>query len=245
VLHFQPQIDVTSHTMIGAEALIRWKHPTRGLVKPLDFIPIAEATGLVGAIGDWVLEQSCRQMAIWDAQGVPVERLAVNVSLRQFRDDSLIGTVRNCLAATGLAPDRLELEITETALDRDVDALIARLSALRDMGVRLTIDDFGAGYASLSYLRRFPVGRLKVDQSFVRNIGRSATDAAFPRAIIGLAQGLGLDVLAEGIETEAEVNFFANAGCPKMQGHLFAKPMPVDEFAAWRTAYQASRREAS
>jgi diguanylate cyclase (GGDEF)-like protein/PAS domain S-box-containing protein len=245
LLHFQPQIDVASHTLIGAEALIRWQHPTRGLLRPLEFIPIAEATGLVGAIGDWVLELSCRQMAAWDAQGAPVERIAVNVSLRQFRDDSLIRKIRDCLAATGLAPDRLELEITETALDRDVDTLIASLAALRDMGVRLAMDDFGAGYASLSYLRRFPVERLKIDQSFVRNIGRSASDAAFPRAIIGLAQGLGLDVLAEGIETEAEANFFVKAGCPKMQGHLFAKPMPVDEFAAWRTAYQAARREAS
>ena len=244
-LYVQPQIDASEHRVIGAEALIRWQHPARGLMSPDEFIPIAESTGLIAPMGAWVLRETCRNAVEWLDHGLPPIRAAVNISLRQFQDKALIDTINNCLSETGIDPSRLELELTETAVENNLEQLIEKLETLRDLGVFIAIDDFGTGYSSLAYLKRFPVQRLKVDRVFVADIDKSPSGAAIAKAIVDLALGLDLSIVAEGIETEAEAEFFLNAGCPDMQGYHFARPMPATKFVNWFKAYEARQDQSS
>ena len=210
---------------------MRWRHPVDGLVPPGAFIPLAEESGLIAPLGDWVLEEACRQARAWQAVGLPPLVVSVNVSPRQFRESGWVEKVRQTLDRTGLAPHFLELEITESLIMEDMAGAVERMNALAALGVTLAIDDFGTGYSSLSALKSFPVSRLKIDRSFVADIPRDADDMAITSAIISLAQKLDLSVIAEGVETEAQAVFLLQSGCADMQGFLFGRPLPVDDFA--------------
>jgi diguanylate cyclase (GGDEF)-like protein/PAS domain S-box-containing protein len=227
LLHYQPQIDLASGRIQGVEALIRWLHPGFGMVSPCEFIPIAEESGLIVPIGDWVLQTACRQNAAWQKSGLPPVRMCVNVSTRQFRDKSLIGSVRAALEKSGLDASHLELELTESLIMEDVPGAIATMRELQQLGVQLAIDDFGTGYSSLSALKHFPVARLKIDRTFVRDIPRDDDDKAIVSAIISLGQKLNLRVIAEGVETDDQVAFLRANHCEEMQGFLFSRPVPA------------------
>lgn len=222
-VHYQPVLLAESGRLTGFEALLRWRHPERGFVAPAEFVPLAEETGLIGPIGAWVLRRACTDAATWPA-GI---RVAVNLSPVQFRDGGLTGTVADVLAATGLAPGRLELEITESVLLAENAANLATLHRLRALGTRIALDDFGTGYASLSYLRAFPFDRIKIDRSFVSEMETHPQSAAIVRAIIGLGTSLGIAITAEGIETQAQAAHLCAAGCGEVQGFLFGRPMPA------------------
>ncbi len=222
-LHYQPKV-ACDGLVCGVEALIRWRHPERGLVPPLKFIPIAEETGVIGDIGNWVLEEACRQMVAWRQEGFALQHMAVNVSAHQLRSNNLVSQVRRAMARFGLSPGQLELEITESVAMEDPERAIGQLRALRDCGVELSIDDFGTGYSSLAYLKMLPIHTLKLDRAFVRDIETDENDAAICSATIGLAKNLGLRVVAEGVETEAQRNFLISHGCNLLQGYLFGKP---------------------
>jgi diguanylate cyclase (GGDEF)-like protein len=230
VLHYQPLVDLKSGQIEGMEALLRWNHPELGLVPPLEFIPLAEETGLIIPIGEWVLRSACAQTRAWQAAGLPPLRLSVNLSARQFQKD-LVGMVASVLEETGLEPKYLELELTESVVMKNPEAAVATLDALDRMGVRLSIDDFGTGYSSLSYLKRFPIDTLKVDRSFVRDIPGDADDMLITTGIIGLAHSLGIQVVAEGVETSAQLSFLRAQNCDAMQGYYFSKPLPAPAFA--------------
>ncbi|MFA7241220.1 MAG: EAL domain-containing protein [Sulfuricellaceae bacterium] len=230
VLHYQPQLSLRSGEIIGMEALVRWQHPLRGLVPPMDFIPLAEETGLIVPIGEWVLRTACAQNQAWQAAGLPAMAVAVNLSAHQFEGQDMVALTRQVLRETGLAPGYLELELTESAAMGNANAFIALTEALKGLNVTLSIDDFGTGYSSLSYLKRFALDRLKIDQSFVRDIVQDPDSAAIAVTVIALAHGLGLSVIAEGVETEAQLNFLRTRGCDEMQGFYFSKPLPVAEF---------------
>ncbi len=229
LLHYQPQVQLATGKVVGVEALVRWQHPELGLVGPLEFIPIAEETGLIVAIGDWVLRTACTQARAWLDRGIGPLRMAVNLSGRQFREDRLVEQVLAILRETGLPPGLLELEITESTLMDAGPTTVERLHQLRAAGVHLAIDDFGTGYSSMNYLKRFPVGMLKVDRSFVRDLPGDADDAAITQAIIAMARSLDIGVTAEGVETQAQADFLAQAGCALTQGYLFARPLPAEE----------------
>jgi diguanylate cyclase (GGDEF)-like protein/PAS domain S-box-containing protein len=229
-LHYQPQVDLRSNRVFGCEALIRWRQPELGMIPPASYIPLAEETGLIVPIGEWVLRTACRQCKAWQDAGLPAVAVAVNISARQFREKNLLQLVAAILAETGLAPGQLELEVTESVIMHDAQQVIASLEAFRDMGVRLSVDDFGTGYSSLSYLKRFPVDRLKVDQSFVRDLSTDGDDVAIARAIITLGHTMNLRVIAEGVETPEQLAFLRMHQCDEIQGYLFAKPMPAEEF---------------
>ena len=229
-LYYQRQVAQDDLT-VGAEVLIRWLHPERGIVSPLEFITVAEETGLIIAIGQWVLRTACAQLKAWD--GVPGRgalQLAVNVSARQFRQVDFVDQVRAVLRETGASANRIKLELTESMVLDNVQDTIDKMNALRDLGVRFSMDDFGTGQSSLSYLTRLPLDQLKIDQSFVHNIGLAATDAVIIQTIIGMARTLGLEVIAEGVETEAQRAFLAHNGCQLCQGYLFSRPVPLAEF---------------
>ncbi|TVR09469.1 MAG: GGDEF domain-containing response regulator [Salinarimonadaceae bacterium] len=243
-LFYQPQIDLRSNRIIGAEALIRWRHPTRGLVRPLDFLPFAEETGLIIPINEWVIEEACREAQSWRAQGLPELRIAVNLSPIQFRNRNMAQLVGDILRRTGLEPRSLELELTETILMHDVEEVTAELRELRRLGVSVSIDDFGTGYSSLAYVKKFPVDRIKIDQSFVRNIATDPNDAAIVRAIINLGHSLGIDVIAEGVDSLEQVEMLRAEGCEEAQGFLFAKPVPAEDFIALARADAAIARSA-
>jgi diguanylate cyclase (GGDEF)-like protein/PAS domain S-box-containing protein len=229
-LHYQPQVDLRSNRIFGSEALLRWNQADLGMVDPAKFIPIAEETGLIVPIGEWVVRTACLQNKAWQNAGLPTITMAVNISARQFREKNLLQAVAKILAETGLDPTQLELEVTESVIMHDAQHVIAALQAFRDMGVRLSVDDFGTGYSSLSYLKRFPVDRLKIDQSFVRDITTDADDAAIAQAVITLGHTMNLRVIAEGVETPEQLAFLRRNQCDEMQGYLFGKPMPADEF---------------
>ncbi|ARS51010.1 diguanylate cyclase [Ectopseudomonas mendocina] len=224
---YQPLHDLENGNPVGMEALVRWQHPQRGLIPPAEFIPIAEDNGMIGPIDAWVLEQACGQMMRWNAEGSALRFVAVNVSSRLFSRGELDLKVAQVLAETGLSPQQLELEVTESAIMEDPDAALSLLTRLRALGVRLAIDDFGTGYSSLARLKRLPVDKLKLDQSFVRGLPDDIEDAAIARAVIALGHSLGLNVLAEGIESPAQVDFLRALGCDYGQGYHFGRPAPV------------------
>ncbi|MGN6318669.1 EAL domain-containing protein [Trinickia sp.] len=228
-LVYQPQVDARTGAVFGVEALLRWDHPTEGMVSPAEFIPIAEETGLIVQIGEWVLETACAQNRRWQAQGLPPITVSVNVSAHQFLQKDWVHSVANVLARTALAPRYLELELTESLIMRDVEGSIVTMQRLQDMGVRLSIDDFGTGYSSLSALKHFPVDRLKIDKSFVRELPDGEDDKAIAIAVISLGQRLNLNVIAEGVETQAQVDFLTENHCHEVQGYHFSKPVPPAE----------------
>ncbi len=229
LLHFQPQVD-GDNRMTGVEALLRWQHHDRGLVPPHEFIPAAEEAGLILPLGQWALEAACRQLAAWaERPHTAGLSIAVNVSVRQFRHPEFVDIVMAALKETKVSPYKLKLEVTESLLAEDMDITLSKMSKLKAMGVTLSLDDFGMGYSALSCLKRLPLDQLKIDRSFVEDILRDPNDAAIARTIIGLAQSLGLGVVAEGVETEAQRDFLARHGCECYQGYLFCKPLPIDE----------------
>lgn len=232
LLHYQPQYDLASGRIIGLEALLRWQHPTLGLVSPARFIPIAEDSGLIVPIGEGVLHEACRQSLAWQAAGLPAVPIAVNLSAVQFRKPGLESLLRDILVSTSLPPHLLELELTESIVMSQAEETVAILGRLHELGVHLSIDDFGTGYSSLSYLKRFPVQKLKVDQSFVRDVVHDANDAAIVRGIVSLAHGLGLRVIAEGVETREQLDFLRGLGCEEAQGYYFSRPLPPAEIEA-------------
>jgi len=235
VLHYQPQVDLKTGRIVGVEALLRWVHPERGLIPPMEFIPVAEETGLIVPIGEWVLREACRTAAAWGRRFGPLT-MAVNVSARQLSDPYFPVRVAEILEETGLAPERLILELTETALMRDMEANARVLDTLRGTGVGIAIDDFGTGYSSLAYLRQLPVTILKVDRSFVSEIPK---DTAIAATVIALADKLGLLTVAEGVETEEQRRWLADEGCAMIQGFLISRPLPRPDIEAVIAASQA------
>lgn len=226
-LHYQPQMDIASRTVTGMEALLRWRHPTRGMVAPNDFIPLAEETGLIVPLGEWIIRQACEDAATWPED----VRVAVNVSAKQLASGKLVGAVEDALARAGIAASRLEVEITESVLMSDVSGCVETLHRLRGLGARVSMDDFGTGYSSLSYLSSFPFDKIKIDQSFVRG-GDAAKNEAIVRAITAIGKHLGMSTIAEGVETEAQLGTMALSGCGSVQGFLISRPVPASEVAA-------------
>ncbi len=230
VLYYQAQVTGTRE-MLGVEALVRWNDPQNGLVAPAEFIALAEETGLILPLGRWVLETACQQLVLWAGKpGMMDLTIAVNVSALQFHQDDFVDQVLAVLERTGANPNRLKLELTESLLVTDIENVIGRMKALKAAGVGFALDDFGTGFSSLSYLKRLPLDQLKIDQSFVRNILIDTNDAAIARMVIALADSLGLDVIAEGVETEAQRVTLAGMGCKSYQGYLFGRPLPLQEF---------------
>ena len=228
-LVFQPKIDLATRRIFGAEALLRWKHPKFGMISPARFVPVAEEAGLVGQIGEWVLHTACRQIRQWQDAGHALQ-VAVNVSARQFQDYDVAELVKDIMRDTGVMASNLEIELTESAVMNDAEASIVTLERLAALGVQIAIDDFGTGYSSLSYLKRLPLDVLKIDQSFVRDISSDPNDAAIVRAIITLARSLGIKVIAEGVENEAQLAFLNAYGCHYAQGYLFGRPLTAPQF---------------
>lgn len=231
VLHYQPRVDVKTGRIVGVEALVRWNHPELGRVSPMQFIPLAEETGLIVPIGEWILATACEQNKRWQAAGLAPVRMAVNLSSVQFRQRDLYETVTSILRTTGLDPQWLELELTESLLMRDAESAITSLRRFKDLGLHLSIDDFGTGYSSLSYLKRFPIDALKIDQSFIREMTTSADDSALVTAIILMGRSLKLRVVAEGVETRSQLAFLRILQCDEIQGYLISRPVPADEMA--------------
>jgi EAL domain-containing protein (putative c-di-GMP-specific phosphodiesterase class I) len=230
VVHFQPQVEVETGRVVGAEALVRWNSAERGLVLPGEFIPVAEERGLIVPLGEWVLRAAAAQLRRWLDDGLAPIIVATNVSAAQFRSPDFESSLVRILDETGVPPELMELEVTESLLARDVDAAAALLGRLRDRGVSISIDDFGTGYSSLSYLRRFPLRRLKIDRSFVNGIWTDPSAAAIVRTVIGISRGLGLRVVAEGVEEKRQYSFLRFHGCDEAQGFFIQKPVPEDAF---------------
>ncbi|MGH8743549.1 MAG: putative bifunctional diguanylate cyclase/phosphodiesterase, partial [Burkholderiales bacterium] len=230
LLHYQPKVDVKSGRIVGAEALVRWNSKENGLVSPAQFIPLAEKTGLIVPIGEWVLKTACAQNKAWQDQGMPPLLMSVNLSPRQLRQKNLVEMIAEVLDKTGLASRYLELEITEGMIMHHADKAIAILQRINQLGVQLSVDDFGTGYSSLAYLKRFPVQRLKVDQSFVRDLTSDDDDASIVKAVIAMAKSLGLESVAEGVETKEQLDFLSKLRCEEYQEYYFSKPIPAEEF---------------
>jgi EAL domain-containing protein (putative c-di-GMP-specific phosphodiesterase class I) len=229
---YQPIVNVHTATAIGAEALVRWHHPTRGLVPPVEFIPIAESTGLIVPLGKWVLTEACRQAQSWRQSGLTPDAfyISVNLSARQLQDPGLHDNVAQAIRDSGLPARALVLEVTESVLMQDLDAALAHLQALKALGLRLAVDDFGTGYSSLSYLRNFPMDVVKIDKSFVDRIALDPEGAAMVRSVIDLSAALGLTTIAEGVEQHDQLALLDELGCDNVQGYLFAEPMPNAQF---------------
>jgi EAL domain-containing protein (putative c-di-GMP-specific phosphodiesterase class I) len=233
ILCYQPQIDLSTGKMFGVEALIRWHSPELGLVSPLEFIPTAEATGLIVAIGDWVLRTACFQGKYWLDEGLNDFRIAVNLSSVQFQQGHLATRLKQILIETQFPPTLLELEITESITMSNKTEVFTMLKELKLLGVKISIDDFGTGYSSLSYLKIMPVDKIKIDQSFVRDIASDSNDAAIVNAIIAMAHGLNLEVIAEGVETKEQLDFLISKDCHEAQGYYFSKPISAEEITAF------------
>ncbi len=229
LLHFQPVIDMPDGKLTGMEVLLRWQHPKHGLILPSKFIALAEETGMIIPIGEWVLRQSCLQIRSWQSQGYAVPKLAVNISARQFRQKTLVADITRILVETGVEPRCLVLEITESMLVENIEETIKTLHQLSALGLEISIDDFGTGYSSLSYLKRYPINTLKIDLSFVRDIATDPNDAAIIAAIIAMAHSLKMGVVAEGVETEEQLTFLTRQGCDRFQGYYFSKPLSAVE----------------
>jgi len=229
-LHYQPQTSIESGRVVGVEALLRWHHPELGMIPPAKFIPVAEESGMIVPIGEWVLRTACRQAKAWEAAGLPRLKVAVNLSARQFRQSNLLEMIGQVLQETGLDPQSgmLELELTESMVMRNVEESVVTLNSMHQMGLQLSIDDFGTGYSSLSYLKRFPINTLKIDQSFVRDITSDPEDAAIAVAIVDLAHSLKLNVVAEGVETREQLDFLSAISCNEAQGYYFSRPLAPD-----------------
>ncbi|NJA88167.1 EAL domain-containing protein [Rhodocyclus tenuis] len=240
VLHYQPQINIASGEIVGVEALVRWQKANGELVPPNSFIPVAEDSGLILPLGEWVMEEACRQARVWDERGLPPLTVAVNLSALQFRHGNILDCVARTLDESGLPPHRLELELTESILLHDTDMVLQTINGLHQLGVKLSIDDFGTGYSSLAYLNRFRVDKLKIDQSFVRSLGGDADDSAIVRAIIQLGRTLKLSVIAEGVETDRQLAYLGSFGCHEAQGYLFSRPLPAAELTRQLTAKLAT-----
>lgn len=228
-LHYQPQVRLATHELVGVEALLRWQHPQLGMVSPDQFIPIAEEMGVIDEIGAWVLDEACHQMVRWQENGIRVPRVAINLSIQQIDDETLVPLVNRVITDTGLKPGMLELEVTESLIMREPEKTTAALESFRQMGIQLAIDDFGTGYSSLNYLRHLPLDRLKIDQSFVRDIGTNSSSEVISRAIISLARSLELETVAEGIETQHQLDFLLEEGCEMGQGYLFSRPVAAEQ----------------
>jgi diguanylate cyclase (GGDEF)-like protein len=240
-LLYQPTFDLRSESVIGVEALIRWRHPTRGVISPVEFIPIAEQSGLIVPIGRWVLQEACRQASTWHRHGHRID-MSVNVSARQLDDDELIEDVRHVLQESGLDPAALTLEVTETTLMRDADATAKRLRLLKELGVRIAIDDFGTGYSSLAYLRQFPADALKIDRSFIGGIATSKASAALIHTLVQLGKALEIETLAEGIEDQAQLETLQRERCDQGQGFLFSRPLDANAVESFLNAAQPTTR---
>ncbi len=243
VLHYQPLVHVETGGIIGVEALIRWQNPEVGLVSPDHFIHVAEDIGLINPIGEWVLREACRQLRAWQDAGLPTLMVAVNVSPIQFRQPGFVDTVASALAASGLNPRFLELELTERTVMQDAEQTLDTLLALNRMGVELAVDDFGTGYSSLAYLKRFPVGKLKIDRSFIRNLAFDMDDRAITSTILSMGRGLRLEVLAEGVETQEQYDILRGFGCELVQGYHFSRPLPPEQFVAFLKNYSSVSKE--
>ncbi|MFN3076411.1 MAG: EAL domain-containing protein [Alphaproteobacteria bacterium] len=239
-LYYQPKINIDQGHLDGAEALLRWNHPKRGFVSPDRFIPLAEETGLILSIGNWVISEACRQIRSWRNAGLTPPRIAVNLSARQFQDPSLPDRLRDSLSRAGLEASALEVELTESAVMRDPQKAVAMMECLNQMGVRISVDDFGTGYSSLAYLRRFPIGVMKIDRSFVTDFANNPEDAAIVRMIIALGRTLDLEIVAEGVETEAQLAFLKECGCTTAQGYFHSRPLSAQAFIAWAKARAVS-----
>jgi EAL domain-containing protein (putative c-di-GMP-specific phosphodiesterase class I) len=229
-LFYQPLVSCVTGTIEGYEALLRWNHPIRGFVSPVDFIPIAEESGLILALGQWVIETACATAAAWDR---PL-RVAVNLSPAQFKQTDLVNRIMTTLTDTGLQPERLEVEVTEGVLINDPERAISILSDLRALGVKISLDDFGTGYSSLSYLRQFPLDKIKIDRSFIVDVGQDERSAPIVRAVVALAHSLGLTVTAEGVETQGQLDLLQGQSCNQVQGFLLGRPAPLGLPAAAR-----------
>ncbi len=232
-LHYQPRVDADGRRMMGVEALLRCESAALGPMAPGSFVPVAEETGLIVPIGAWVIDEACRQWAAWAAAGVDVPQISLNVSAVQLRDGQLVGVLRDALARHACPPQAIEIELTESTLMGDAEHLLAQLRTIKALGVGLAVDDFGTGYSNLAYLQRFPINRLKVDRSFVSRIVEEPGHLAISRAIIGLGHSLGLQVVAEGVEQEAQARALRQAGCDELQGFLYAQPLPAADLVRW------------
>jgi EAL domain-containing protein (putative c-di-GMP-specific phosphodiesterase class I) len=232
-VYYQPQVDLFTRALHGFEALLRWQHPKLGLLTPYKFIPIAEETGMIVPIGEWVLRTACRQWRAWSDLGLAPPHISVNVSIRQFRQREFADKVAQILEETRMEPTRLQLELTESVFMTNVEESVGLLQELKTLGVRLAIDDFGTGFSSLNYLKQLPIDTLKIDRSFVRGISSDPNDAAIVRAILALAQALRIEVLAEGVETDAQCDFLKEINCRPAQGFLFSRPIPPEQAGAW------------
>ncbi len=238
-LHYQPQIELVSGRVVGAEALIRWRGSDGPFIRPDLFISLAEYSGLIVDLGAWVFETAVNELRNWDAAGLSGVCMAINVSQVQFRDPLFLTRLRAALDKTGIAPNRIELEITESVAMLDAETVIAILTELKTIGIQIAIDDFGTGFSSLAYLHRLPIDRLKIDRAFVRDLGSArASGASIAQTVIGLGQSLGLSIIAEGIETEDQAQLLMNLGCPLAQGFLYSKPVDSATFMAWWKARQ-------
>ena len=236
-LHYQPKIDTVSGRLLGMEALVRWMHPERGMVMPMEFIPVAEDTGMIVAIGRWVLREACRQNAEWQRAGLRPLRVAVNLSARQLRSDNLVNEIDAALSETALAASSLELEITESMVMENPERVIKLLDRIRSRGIHLSLDDFGTGHSSLAYLKRFPIDCVKIDRTFIKDMPANTDDVAISRTIVAMARSLGLATVAEGVETEAQLELLRTLGCDQIQGYFFSRPIPADEFTAYYSAH--------
>jgi len=232
VLHYQPQFTGDGRRLTGAEALLRWQHPRRGLIPPAEFVPVLEELGLIAQVGDWLLAEACRQLKRWHREKVRVPKVSVNLSARQFADGQLGTRIAGILMETGIPPACLELELTESILMSDVSEAMHILSGLKRLGLAIAVDDFGTGYSSLNYLKQFPIDVLKIDRSFVDGLPHGEQDAMIARAIIAMAHSLNLMVIAEGVESQAQLDFLREHGCDEVQGFLFGRPMTAEQFAA-------------